>query len=273
MIFSPSYFQMIESGDNRMECKFVTTREESLKRHSDPRFRGHKIFSEDLSISFLAKKQVRLNQSWLVGFTILELSKYIMQKLYYCVVKPAFNGEVTVLLSDTDSFVMRVPAGSLDECYEKLAPVMDFSNLDPSHPFFSPDRKNVPGFLKDELPGQPLTEVVAVRSKTYALKTAKGVNSKCKGVKKTAKDLIPFDAFLACVLGRDPIEHSITQFSLQAKSHVNRLIKSTRVAFSSFDDKRFLLCGVHSAPYGSKLIEWSHEHEKCYFCANPNVFV
>ena len=264
---------MIESGTGRMDCKFVTSRRESLIRHTDPRSRGHMILSENLSLAFLAKKEIHLTQSWAVGFSILDISKHIMQSLMYDVVKPAFGGQASVLLSDTDSWVLAVPAKSSDEAMQKLKNVMDFSNYPVHHHLFDGCRKNRPGYLKNEIPDDEIREVVGVRSKTYAIRTCKTTDTKCKGVKKAAKKEIPFSAFRDCVLGTEKtrmVTQQVTQYSIQSRKHQNRLVKSVKVAFTTFDDKRYLFpCGVHSVPYGSRLIK--KRGGACVFCADSSL--
>ena len=80
LIINSLYGKMIESGANRMDCKFVPSKKAALLRNTDPRTQAHMIFGEDLSMAFMRKSVVKLNQNWAVGFSILELSKLHMQK-------------------------------------------------------------------------------------------------------------------------------------------------------------------------------------------------
>ena len=157
---------------------------------------------------------------------------------------------------------------------EKLHSIMDFSNYPQDHPLFNDAVKNKTGYLKNETPSQSITEVVGVRSKIYAYRAEsekeKAILRRCKGVKKSARDLIPFEKFLQCVL-HSSNQYHVEQFSIQSKNHINRLTKIKKRAFSSFDDKRYLLCGIHSVPYGSKLIKKSQKIGKCFFCAYPKI--
>jgi len=252
-----------------MDCKFVTDPTQCMKLNSDPRLKGHVIFSESFSIAFMTKKAVKLDQSWAVGFSILEISKYIMQVLMYDKVKPTFGDRASVILSDTDSWILAVPTSSANEAMEKLENVMDFSNYPADHRLHTSRVKNRTGYLKNEIPNDDIIEVVGVRSKCYAIKTKSMISSRCKGVKEAAKKKIPFEAFVKCVRGVS--EESVTQFTIQSKKHVNRLMQCNKIAFSSFDDKRHLLCGIHSVPYGSVLIERSRVQGECYFCRRPSA--
>lgn len=76
MLCNALYGKLLESSTNRMEAVFVTDENKALRCNTDPRHRGHLIFSPEMSISFRAKKKVKLNQSWAVGFTVLEVYKF-----------------------------------------------------------------------------------------------------------------------------------------------------------------------------------------------------
>ena len=241
-----------------MDAKFNRDAQQAMKNASSPLFRGSMICGEDLSISFMHKRQLHLKQSWALGFSILEISKYIMQSLYYDEILPKLGeGKVAVVLSDTDSFLLVCAARDEEEVMEKLEDVMDFSNLDPSHPLFSEAVKKVPGFLKNEYPKDIIVKVVALKSKTYSLKTEKREKSvnRAKGVKEKTKAEITIESYEGCL---DQVQDfEVEQHSLRSIKHVNRLVKSRKIAFSSFDDKRYLMCARHSTPHGSR---WARSH-------------
>lgn len=262
---------MIESGEKRMDVRFVRSEKRALHMHSDPRFKSFKICDDDLVLEFMGKSQMDLIRHWPVGFTILELSKFVMQSLFYKVIRPTFKNEVSLIFSDTDSFGLLLPVESANKAIAMLDSVMDYSNLDPQNALYDMKRKNCPGYLKNESPNAEIVSFVALKAKTYAYLTKDNVlNSKCKGVKKNARKKILFDSYKQCIFS-DTI-HKVGQYSLGAKDHRNRLMHAKKTAFSSFDDKRYLLCSIHSVPYGSWLIEKHKQNPmNCYFCENPNV--
>lgn len=266
-------FQMIESGHNRMDAKFVQGRGQALRYNTNPRLRGHMIINENFSIAFMKKCRVELKQLWAVGFSVLEFSKYIMQSLYYYGMKPNFPGGLQLIMSDTDSWLLAVSSPTGEAALRTLSPLMDFSNFPREHPLFSNRKKFQTGFLKSETPGDDILEVVALRSKVYAykLKREKEANRKCKGVKKSARDKIPFETFKRCI---DTVtSEEASQYSIQSKNHVNRLIRIRKTAFSSFDDKRYYTCAIHSFPYGSKFIDRSIAMKQCYLCARKDILM
>ena len=275
------YGRMIMSQDKRLDVKFITHRESALRWHSSPRFKTATVCSPQLEAVFMEKGYIIANESWAIGFSILELSKYLMSHLFYEEIRPAFNGAATVLFSDTDSFLLRVPSGNVDEALSSISHLMDFANYDPAHPFFNTDRKNVVGFLKNESPRRPIQRFAGVRAKCYSYETGDNegkspritttTTSKCKGIAKTFRSTIPFRAYRDAVLNMT--QHRVEQFNLQSKAHSIYLMKQNRLAFTSFDDKRYLMCAIHSVPYGSCLIDEFEKTKECYFCKHPNKFV
>ncbi len=271
-----------------MECKFNNTTEKAERAFSDPLFKGTMICGENLSVTFHRKKSVKLNQSWAVGFSILEISKLVMQKLWYEKIRERFDGNARVMMSDTDSWILQVPAKSEEMALEKLKDVMDFSNYNPKHQFHNLTRKNKLGFLKNEVPNGRIREFVGIRSKTYAFVTnniifgdddqlyeimtsdEENLESRAKGVKKAFKRKILFQDYKDCLINKQT--KSIKQIGIISKNHVNYLIESEKIAFSSFDDKRYLLCAIHSCPYGSSLIDYFNENNgSCFMCDNPSM--
>lgn len=272
---------MIEGLAKRMDCRFNYSADQSLRNTSHPLFKGFMVCSENFSLSFMKKKEVKMTQAWAVGFSILELSKLVMQKLYYDVIKPKLKDQVSVLMSDTDSFVLLTDKKNSDEVVKCLADVMDCSNYEPDHPFYDKKHENQVGLLKNELPGEEITGFAGIRSKAYALET-KYLHTdkitkkkkwktrhvkKCKGIRKKFLGKVQYNTFTSCLKKIQSVE--ITQRGIQSKKHHNLIIRSKKIAFTSFDDKRFLLCSIHSVPYGSRFIKSFRRHGVCYFCAHP----
>lgn len=84
-----------------------------------------------------------------MGFTILEFSKAHMFRSYYQSIKPMFGEDnVSLLLTDTDSIIMNVRNFTRREIFERLSPIMDYSNLPIDHEFYDDSRKQVPGYFK-----------------------------------------------------------------------------------------------------------------------------
>lgn len=266
------YGKLIEGVANRMDCKFNYCGENLMRQVTDPLYKGFLLCGEDFSVTFHKKRDLHMKQSWAVGFSVLELSKFAMQRTYYETLAPRFNGRLSTLMTDTDSWVLATPTCAPDETVGRLADVMDCSNYEPSHPLHDMGRKNRVGYLKNEVPKDEIVKFIGIRSKTYAFKTrADVVDSRAKGVKRCYKRKITFEDYQRVL--KEISEVRVVQNLIQSKNHQNMLVRSEKVAFSSFDDKRYLLCPIHSTPYGSVIIGVSKREGMCYFCKRPNLLV
>jgi len=273
MLCNSLFGKFIEGVDKRVDCKFNLEKTKAQNKIRDPLLKGVCIIDENFSISFHKKKRLRLRQSWAVGFTILELSKYFMQKVWYRNIRPAFNGKVATLMSDTDSWAMLFRGKSPDEAVKDLEDIMDFSNYPPSHKLFSSEKKNVIGYLKNECPANNIIKFVGVRSKTYAFVTESLLEEKRhKGVKFSAAQLLRYQDYRDVI--SKPLIKKVVQYSMNAQNHINRIVSTEKIAFSSFDDKRYLLCAKHSCPYGSWLISYQEKNNGvCMFCKYPDMIL
>ena len=280
--------KFIESQHKRMDCRFNRTRDRALINTTSPLYKGTLICGEDLTISFHHKKFLEMKQCWAVGFTILEISKYIMQRLYYEEVRPALGeGNVALMMTDTDSFLIRVRNHTEEEALRALRHVMDFSNLPKDHPLFDDSRARVPGYLKTEVPKASIAAAACIKAKTYSIKADRQVEegapsrlNRAKGVKEKVKDRLDFDTYARCLRQVEAVE--VEQRTLRSQKHRNQLLWQKKIAFSSFDDKRYQLCALHSVPYGSVQIKYDKEGREraakkgythiCHYCLCPEDY-
>lgn len=138
-----------------------------------------------------------------------------------------------------------------------LEDVIDFSNYPKDHELYSNARAKELGYLKNEYPDKTILSFVGLKSKTYGLMVSGGsFFLKAKGVPSRTKRAIPFSAMEECLVNLST--HTVNFNAIRCRNHVNQLVNSDRVAFSSFDDKRYLLCPLHSLPYGSIHIPKNH---------------
>ena len=249
------------------EVKILKKKSTVAKYLASPRFKSFRILNDNLIAVFLEKKHVMLDRIYSVGFTVLELSKLAMFQCYYDVIQPRFGFEnVDVLLSDTDSFILHLKNCTREEAREKLADVMDFSNLPTDSKFYNADRKNVPGYLKDETPNSSILECIALKSKCYLIRAKNdddnkiAIEKKCKGVTKARVKRLKETNFRNCVTNMQVIKGKMARIS--ASKHELRTVLQNKVCLSSFDDKRYLLnCGKHSKTYQAEVR--SDNCEKC----------
>ena len=229
---------------------FATTPRQTDRLLSSPAFESYRILEEDLGIFFMKKPFIIVKRPFLIGFSILELSKLFMAKLYYDVLGPKLNFP-ELLFTDTDSFCMNVKGMTRTQMINSITPFMDFSNYPKDSPYYDCSRKAELGYIKDESGGTPISEVVSLRSKCYHIshKDSPLVKSAVKGVNRAVKSKISKDSFLRCLT--ETVNHTVQTVSIVSKNQQLRTVQQTKTAFTSFDDKRLLLeCGIHTRAHG-----------------------
>lgn len=265
LIANSIYGKFIECTRNYIDCKLALTDKTMTKWMNNPRFKKFHMLDENAAFCYLSQTNVLMNKCYPIGFTILELSKFLMFQTFYNKIRPVFPS-ADLIFTDTDSFALQFQVKRNENVMEKLSAIMDFSNYPKTHPLHNDKHKGVPGYFKDEAPGNTIKEIVAIRSKVYCMRFKKGKEKKTlKGVKRAYKQVIPFKSFKNCVNKIDSVK--VTQYAIRSKSHNITTQKMNRLCFSSFDDKRYLWqCAIHSSPYSSYLIKKYENKKKCPFC-------
>ena len=109
-----------------------------------------------------------LNKPIYVGFTVLELSKWMMYDFHYNFIKKNFNAEL--LFTDTDSLTYEIKSENVCEDFFKLKDLLEFSNYSKDSNFFNDINKKVIGKLKDEYDGVIIDQFIGLKSKMYSIK-------------------------------------------------------------------------------------------------------
>ena len=99
-----------------------------------------------------------------VGFTVIELSKWLMYDFQYSIK----NAEL--LLTDTDSLTYEIKSKNVYEEFYKWKNLFDFSNYSKDSKFFDDANKKVIGIMKDEMDGVIIVEFIGLKSKMYTIK-------------------------------------------------------------------------------------------------------
>ena len=73
-----------------------------------------------------------------LGFSVLELSKFLMYEAYYEKLQPYFEQEnIQLHYMDIDSFVLSVNTKDIIKDLKNLEDIFDICNLDENHELFS----------------------------------------------------------------------------------------------------------------------------------------
>ena len=117
--------------------------------------------------------------------------------------KPKYGDNVKLCCMDTDSFIMHIKA---EDFYEDVADDVekrfDTSNYEVNRPLPTGKNKKLIRFMKDELGGRIMTELGALRTKTYEyLMDDDSEVKKAKGTKKyVIKRVLKFNDYKDCLL-------------------------------------------------------------------------
>ena len=109
-----------------------------------------------------------LNKPIYVGFTVLELSKWITYDFHYNFIINNFNAKL--LFTDTDSLTYETKSENVYEEFFKWTDLFDFSNYSKDSKFFDDTNKKVIGKMKDEYGGVIIDQFIGLKVKIYSIK-------------------------------------------------------------------------------------------------------
>ena len=112
------------------------------------------------------------NKPVYVGFSALELSRWMMYDFHYNFLKKNFDAEL--LFTDTDSLAYEIKSENVYDEFFKWKDLFDFINYSKDSKFYDGDNKKVIGQMKDEMVGVIIDEFIRLKSKIYAIKKIDG---------------------------------------------------------------------------------------------------
>ena len=149
--------------------------------------------------------------------SILSLSKIPMHEFWYDYINPKYGERAKLYYTDTDSFIIYIKTGNVfEDISNDVQRWFDTSNYDENDkgPLAIGKNKKAPGLIKDELGGKIVTEVVALRPKTYAYLMNDGSDhKKAKDTKKCViKQKIMFENYKDCLFNNETVYRSQERF-------------------------------------------------------------
>ena len=286
------YGKTIENVWDRECVKICRSKEELLLSVSKKTYKRQIIVNDDMVIVTHRKSVVYYNKPYYIGFSILDISKYIMYDYYYNVLRQYFveYEKVQLLYSDTDSFVLKIRSEDIFSDLKCLSPTFDFSNLPPNHYLFDATKKSKLFHFKEEFGLLPILRFVSLGSKVYAIQTVccndfnLQVPCKCsanicnnidtknqhnlsctdkltlKGVSKLSQKQFTFENYLFCL--QNQRAQRTLDFRIQSKCQQLSSNIIQKIALSGFSDKRFIFdCGIHTAPFSLNNCSRCYEDE------------
>ena len=90
------------------DIKLATTEKRRNCLVSELNYHTTTFFTENLLAIKIKKTEILMNKSVCLGISILELSKIIMYKFWYDLVKPKYGEKAKLCNMDTDSFIVYI---------------------------------------------------------------------------------------------------------------------------------------------------------------------
>ena len=190
-----------------------------------------------------------------LGMSILDISKILMYEFQYDYINPKYGDREKLCYMDTDSFIIYIKTEDFfEDISNDIERWFDTSNYDKNdkRPLPIGKNKKVPGLFKDELGGKIITEVVALRPKTYAYLMDDGSDhKKAKGTKKCViKQKLMFENYKDCLFNNKTVYRSQERF--KSYYHVMYTEEVNKIVLSSKNDKRLQTSDkITTYPYGT----------------------
>ena len=172
LMINSVYGKTMEYLRKRINVRLVNNEKDFLKYTSRPTYITHKIFGKDYAAIHEIKPVLTLNKPIYVGFTVLELSKWLMYDFHYNFIKKHFDAEL--LFTDTDSLTYEIKSEDVNEEFLNHKHLFDLSNYPKDSKCFDQANKKVIGKVKDESEGKIIDEFVGLKSKMYSMKNNDG---------------------------------------------------------------------------------------------------
>ena len=166
----------------RINVGLVNNEKDFLKYTTRPTYITHKVFDKSYAAIHEIKPVLTLNKPIYVGFTVLELSKWLMYEFHYNFIRKHFDAEL--LFTDTNSLTYEIKSDDVYEEFFERKHLLDFTNFSKDSKFYDSQNEMVVGKTKDEDKGILINKFVGLKSKMHSMlsddgkesNTAKGVN-------------------------------------------------------------------------------------------------
>lgn len=248
----------IANNRKRIDMQGAFTPEQCSKKLSSPLLEYFESINESFAVFKMKKKNLFLNSPIFIGYTVLELAKLHMYKLYYSHLKKHYQNNCNLLYTDTDSFFLNIKTDDIySDMNKKFPHILDLSNFPTNHIAYNSQNMGKLGCLKNES-CTPIKEFVALKCKMYCISYEDSVKKTAKGIKKSTLSRISSDDYKNVLFNQLNLKH--TQVSIKSQHHNLKTVLENRKSLNCFFDKKYILQdGIKSLSFGHYLIEESEE--------------
>ena len=169
------YGKTMENLQKWINVRLVNNEKDFFKYTSRPTYITHKTFDENYAAIHQIKPVLTLSKPIYVGFTVLELNKWLIYDFHYNFIKKSFDAEL--LFTDTDSLTYEIKSKDVYEEFFKHKHLFDFSNYLRDLRFFDQTIKKAIGKMNNVSEGKIIDEFVGLKSKMHSMKNIDGKES------------------------------------------------------------------------------------------------
>ncbi|KAL4092514.1 hypothetical protein QTP88_027013 [Uroleucon formosanum] len=250
----------IESVRKRIQMELVSNDRRLQKLINKCTFKHSTSYNENLNAVSLENKIIEFSKPIYIGFSVLDISKTLMYDYHYNIMKKHYGDNIKLMYTDTDSLVYHI---NTKDFYRDLTinpnllDRMDTSDLPKNHPCYIAERKKIPGLFSDETKGAIMTDLCALRAKSYSFILAGKEKIKAKGIKKHVLDNhMTFNDHKKCLFGMENMDVNRENVSIRSFKHKLMTIKTNKITLNNFDDKRVVLEDkIHTLAHGHYRLE------------------
>ena len=175
------------------------------------------------------------------GFSVLELSKLKMYKIYYDKLQPYFGQKCLQLhYIDCDCFLLSIRTQNKTDDLKALEYLFDLSNRDENHELFSnKNKKTVEKYKVETAKNIWIDEFNFLGSKVYSFIGNDKNTKKLKGILKSYSKKFKFEKYKKCLDG-EKYQQECDNHLLRSVNHEMYLQKVKKSTFFFDDEMNFL---------------------------------
>ncbi|CAK1598808.1 unnamed protein product [Parnassius mnemosyne] len=158
--------------------------------------------------------------------------------------KRMYKNSLQLCYTDTDSLLYLIDTNCF---YEDNIKYFDTSNFE-NNQYMPKVNCKIPGFFKDEMDSDIITEFVGLRAKLYCIHSKTTSIRKAKGIKKSVTQNLNIEKYKRALWSNEDFRKSIV---IRSKNHQIFTQKVDKLVLNRDDDKRQIMAdGYNTLPWG-----------------------
>jgi hypothetical protein len=237
-----------ENPEKYGKFKFVRGYEKALKLFNTMKVKNFLCIDKinNVVLMEMRKNKVLYNRPLPIGVTILEISKWYMQRFYYEVMKPFYGDRMKFLYTDTDSLVLELQTEDFKKDIRdpRLAPHFESETI-----------KGLPGYMKIEKDN--ILEFRAFCPKHYyyiqKINNRFKFSETFKGIPSNVREKMSEKDIEEHLKKNIPIEKKESQYkmkNIRSKKHTVFVMNMIRKVKDDDSKRYYLSDGIHALAFG-----------------------